>query len=104
MYRGYHPIYILYSYLHSSTINHSFSSDSDPEAALQGRSNGDSFVGTSTQHQKNCNACSGLRLWAIFDRDSYDEVESLLFRANPNLPLRAHQSRRARDPSPLCLP
>jgi hypothetical protein len=41
----------------------------DAEAALQGRSNGDSFVGISSrQHQKNYNACASLRPWAIFDR------------------------------------
>ena len=41
----------------------------DPEAALQGRSNGDSLVGISTrQHQKNYNACASLRPWALFDR------------------------------------
>lgn len=44
----------------------------DPEAALQGRSNGDSFVGISSrQHQKNYNACASLRPWAIFDRHDY---------------------------------
>ena len=44
----------------------------EPEAALQGRSNGDSLVGTpSRQHQKNYNASAGLHPEAKFER--YDD-------------------------------
>jgi hypothetical protein len=49
----------------------------DPEAALQGRSNGDSFVGISSrQHQKNYNACASLQPWALFDRHEYNDAEN----------------------------
>jgi hypothetical protein len=49
----------------------------EPEAALQGRSNGDSLVGTpSRRHQKNYNASAGLEPFARFGRygDSEDGI------------------------------
>lgn len=72
----------------------------DPEAALQGRSNGDSFVGVSSrQHQKNYNACASLRPWAVFDRHSYSDDDD----SQPSQSSENPQANQQRTFNPILL-